>query len=97
MVDNIRQRGDSLFIDMPFFDSHFSLRIVNENSLQGNWIKISGNKQTVVPFRAVFNEKSRYPNTRAAAFNISGRWAAHFRGMNDSTEAVGEFSQLGNR
>ena len=27
LVDNIRQRGDSLFIDMPFFDSHFAHRI----------------------------------------------------------------------
>ena len=95
LVDNIRQQGDSLFIDMPFFDSHFSLRIVDETTLEGNWIKISGNKQSVVPFRAVFNQVSRFPDPKAPLFNISGRWAAHFRGLTDSTEAVGEFSQLG--
>jgi len=97
LVDNIRQQGDSLFIDMPFFDSHFSLHIVNEKTLTGNWIKNSGSKQTRVPFRAIFNQANRFPDTRTPAFNVSGRWSAHFRGADDSTEAVGEFRQLGNR
>ncbi len=97
LVDNVRQQGDSLFIDMPFFDSHFSLRIVNEKTLTGDWVKISGSKQTRVPFRAIFNQASRFPDSRAAVFNVSGRWSAHFRGELDSTEAVGEFRQLGNQ
>jgi thiol-disulfide isomerase/thioredoxin len=96
LVDNIRQQDDSLFIDMPFFDSHFSARIMNTNHLEGNWIKISGDKKTVLPFRASFNESARFPESKSPAFNISGKWAAHFRGLNDSTEAVGEFSQLDN-
>jgi len=95
LVDNIRQQDDSLFIDMPFFVSHFALRIMDKNSLEGNWIKISGNKKTVVPFRATFSVSSRFPESKSPAFNISGKWAAHFRGLNDSTEAIGEFSQLG--
>ena len=53
LVDNIRQQGDSLFIDMPFFDSHFSLRIVNEKTLTGDWVKISGADRPGVPFRAI--------------------------------------------
>ncbi len=97
LVDDIRQQGDSLFIDMPFFDSHFLLRIVNESLLYGDWVKISGSKQTVVPFRAAFNQPDRFPEAKTPAFNISGRWAAHFRGLNDTTEAVGEFSQLGSQ
>ncbi|HEY4966199.1 MAG TPA: TlpA disulfide reductase family protein [Puia sp.] len=97
LVDNIRQVGDSLFIDMPFFDSHFSLRIVDEKTLEGNWIKISGARKTVVPFRAIFNQANRFPNPKAPAFDVSGRWSAHFRGENDSTEAIGEFRQMGNQ
>ena len=34
---------------------------------------------------------------KTAIFNVSGRWSAHFRGENDSTEAVGEFRQSGNQ
>jgi len=96
LVDDIRQQGDSLFINMPFFDSHFALRIVDENHLEGNWIKISGDKQAIVPFRALFNQPDRFLNPRKAAFDVSGRWAAHFRSASDSTEAIGEFRQLGN-
>src|SRR5450631_2461720 len=97
LVDNTREQGDSLFIDMPFFDSHFSLHIVNEKTLTGIWTKISGSKQTRVPFRAIFNQANRFPDSKPAAFNVSGRWSAHFRGADDSTEAVGEFRQLGNQ
>ena len=81
---------------MPFFDSHFALRIVDEKTLEGQWIKIAGDKQAVVPFRAVFNQPDRFPNAKAARFDISGRWATHFHGASDSTEAIGEFRQLGN-
>jgi thiol-disulfide isomerase/thioredoxin len=96
LVDNIRLRGDSLFIDMPFFDSHFLLRVVDENILEGDWVKISGPRITRVPFRASCNQKKRFPNPRPPAFNVSGRWSTHFRGEDDSTEAIGEFRQSGN-
>ena len=95
LVDNIRQQGDSLFIDMPFFDSHFALLIKDSEKLEGNWIKNSGTKQSVVPFRAFFNEDERYPDPQIPAFNISGRWSAHFKGATDTTEAIGEFKQSG--
>jgi thiol-disulfide isomerase/thioredoxin len=96
MVDNIRFQGDSLFIDMPFFDSHFFLRIVDENTLEGVWVKISGPKSASVPFLAKFNQRVRFPNPRPPLFNVSGRWSTLFRGEDDSTVAVGEFRQMGN-
>lgn len=95
LVDNIRPFGDSLFIDMPFFDSHFSLRIVNKEYLRGSWIKISAGKKTVVPFQAVFNQTARFPIREKPAFNISGRWSTLFRGVKDSSIAIGEFRQEG--
>jgi len=95
LVDNIRQLGDSLWIDMPFFDSHFSIRIMDEQKLEGNWIKNNGDRQAVVPFTAIYNIKERFPVMQAPVFNISGRWSVHFKGMLDTTEAVGEFKQSG--
>jgi len=95
LVDNIRQKGDSLFIEMPFFDSHFVLRILGSQKLEGNWIKNYGDRQVAVPFQAVFNVKERYPDSKPPAFNISGRWSVHFKGLTDTTEAVGEFTQTG--
>jgi thiol-disulfide isomerase/thioredoxin len=97
LVDNIRKQGDSLFIEMPFFDSHFAVRILDEQKMEGSWIKDYGNRVVVIPFQAIFNEPNRYEVTQAPVFNISGRWAVHFKGADDSTEAVGEFRQSGSQ
>ena len=95
LVDNIHLEGDSVFIDMPFFDSRFALRILDERELQGIWIKNYGDREVAISFRAIFDEKQRYPDARPPSFNISGRWAVHFKGEQDSTESVGEFKQMG--
>jgi thiol-disulfide isomerase/thioredoxin len=95
LVDNIRQEGDSLFIVMPFFDSYFALRITSNQKLEGNWIKNYGDHIIATSFLANFNETSRYPTSLPSKFNISGRWAVHFKGVMDSTEAIGEFRQSG--
>jgi thiol-disulfide isomerase/thioredoxin len=97
LVDDIHQKDDSVYINMPFFDSRFALRILDERNLVGIWIKNYGNRQVAVPFQAIFNEPQRYPVSRAPLFNISGRWAVHFKGEGDSTESVGEFKQQGSQ
>jgi thiol-disulfide isomerase/thioredoxin len=97
LVDNVRRKGDSLFINMPFFDSRFDLRILGENKLEGSWIKNNGNRQAIVAFCATFNKAERYPFSKPPAFNISGRWSVHFKGVADSTEAIGEFKQSGSK
>src|SRR5664279_5450398 len=95
LVENIRSDGDSLFIDMPFFDSHFSLYFKNKHHLEGNWIKFSGERKTVVPFHAYFGDSDRFPVHYSPLFDISGRWSVLFRGVTDTTLAVGEFKQTG--
>jgi thiol-disulfide isomerase/thioredoxin len=99
LVDNFRQQGDSVFIDMPFFDSRFVLRVVNEKTLEGSWIKNYGDHEVAVPFmaRQENSDESRFVTTQKPLFDISGRWAAYFRGPDDSTEAVGEFKQFGSQ
>ena len=97
LVDNIRLQDDSIFIEMPFFDSRFALRIVDEQKMEGVWLKDYGNRVVATRFQAIFNEENRYPVWLDPAFNISGRWAVHFKGVDDSTEAVGEFRQSGSQ
>ena len=46
-------------------------------------------------FFAVYNISQRFPVYQAPLINISGRWSVHFKGTNDSTESVGEFTQRG--
>jgi thiol-disulfide isomerase/thioredoxin len=98
LVDNVRLQGDSLFIEMPFFDSYFELRILDEQRLEGNWTKNYGDRRVSTSFQAIFNEADRYPVSEAPAFNISGRWAVHFKENGDSLEeAIGEFRQSGSQ
>jgi thiol-disulfide isomerase/thioredoxin len=100
LVDNIHQRGDSVFINMPFFDSRFAVRITDSAHLDGYYIKNYGDHLLSIPFSAVY--KAMDPagldkTKKIPLYNISGRWSVLFRELKDSTPAVGEFTQLGNR
>jgi thiol-disulfide isomerase/thioredoxin len=97
LVDRILQRQDSVFIEMPFFDSRFALRLYSANELDGNWIKNYGQRQVVTAFRAVFNDPQRFPVMHNPLFNVSGRWSAWFDESDGRMEAVGEFKQTGSR
>src|SRR3954447_11041749 len=97
LVDSIVQKGDSLWIQMPFFASRFALKIKANGNLEGNYIKSYGNKQQEIPFTAIYGNATRYPAVRKPLYNLSGRWAVTFEGKNDlATKAVGEFKQTKN-
>ena len=95
LVDNIRQKEDSVFIEMPFFDSRFALRISGANKLEGNWIKNYGHRQVITPFRAIWNQPERFSVIHSPLFNVTGRWSTRFDKGDRYTEAVGEFAQTG--
>jgi thiol-disulfide isomerase/thioredoxin len=96
LADDIRQREDSIFIEMPFFDSRFALRLYDDDKLKGNWIKNYGHRQVTMPVVAVRNQTQRFSVTRSPLFNITGRWSVYFKEKNQSTEnAIGEFNQSG--
>ena len=96
LVDSIQIRQDSVFIQMPFFESGFKAKITPDGNLQGVWIKKSGNFIQSLPFKAEYNTKKRFEITAPANANISGRWAANFVGKNNKVSAlVGEFKQTG--
>ena len=98
-VDSILVKGDSVWVQMPFFDSYIRARLVSGNKLQGQWIKRLELTEAVMPFSAVHNVRQRFaaPST-AAAHNISGRWSVDFvsSDQKDTTHSVGEFLQKGN-
>jgi len=96
LADDIRQREDSIFIEMPFFDSRFALRLYDDDKLKGSWIKNYGHRQVTMPVVAVRNQTQRFSVTRSPLFNITGRWSVYFKEKNQSTEnAIGEFNQSG--
>lgn len=96
LVDDIRQEGDSVWITMPFFDAHFAVAIKTNGSLEGKFIKISGDRRSEIPFYALPNNKERYRATAKPAYNVTGRWAVTFGEGKNTTLAVGEFRQAAN-
>ena len=55
-VSNIAIEGDSLFVQMPVFESQFRLK-KTYNKLTGVWLKNGAVKTQVIPFSAVFGGK----------------------------------------
>ncbi len=98
-VEEIIDKGDSLQIIMPLFDSEIHVKKQN-NKLSGIWIKHLGDKKDVfMPFEAILGDNFRFTNTSSASVNnIAGRWETVFISEeNDTTIAVGEFTQNGKK
>ncbi|HOA37203.1 MAG TPA: TlpA disulfide reductase family protein [Flavihumibacter sp.] len=96
-VKNIELAGDSLFIEMPFFESSFRLQLQKDGSLAGNWIKGTSGKTIVMPFVAKPGHEPRFIGKAPAKHNITGKWEMHFGNKKADDIAVGEFSQKGNQ
>ncbi len=94
-VSNITIDGDSLFVQMPVFESQFRLKKMG-NKLNGVWIKNGAVKTLVIPFSASFGGK-RFATNTAAVKNITGRWAVTFANSKTGELSVAEFKQTGNK
>ncbi len=95
LVDNIKTANDSLFIQMPFFESGFVVKLQDNGNLAGKWVKHYGPRVQVLPFSATYNKAERFTANAQPKFNISGRWSTVFKGKYGETEAIGEFKQKG--
>jgi thiol-disulfide isomerase/thioredoxin len=93
-VDNIKQSGDSVFIEMPFFDSRFALQMQPDGHLAGSWIKNYNTRPQVLAFEAWPGKTARFIATTKPLHNITGRWATVFK-TSSTEDVVGEFKQEG--
>lgn len=93
-VEDIYFTKDSVFINMPVFESSFKAR-VSYGKWEGTWTRATSTNDQVLPFTAY--KALDYVLVKASA-NISGRWAVAFG--NDKTKvngSVAEFKQTGNK
>jgi peroxiredoxin len=95
-VTDIRERGDSVLIHMPLFNSEFKLK-KNSDGLQGKWIKHYADRDAIMDFKAEPGQSWRFfSKVSPSKFNITGRFSAVF--VNDKAKkdtTVGEFKQNG--
>lgn len=95
LVDSIETRSDSVFIQMPFFESGFKAKITSAGNLQGEWIKHYGERVLRLPFEAEFNNGKRFDISSPPTANISGKWVSTFKSGNRTSTYVTEFKQDG--
>jgi len=97
-VDSIRMKGDSLFVDMPFFDSRMAVS-TKDKVLRGFWYKGTTTADLVMPLEATPGISWRFrPIEGDAAVNITGRYAVEFTRPDGSRrKSVAEFRQVKNR
>jgi peroxiredoxin len=95
-VDSVQVIGDSVFIQLPFFESAFRAKIT-PSGLQGNWLRQRGNKLQIMPFTALYNQQ-RFAVPQTPKYNITGRYTVAFEGVPTvDSVSVGEFTQQGSR
>jgi thiol-disulfide isomerase/thioredoxin len=92
VVDELKQKGDSLNFKMPVFDTEFRTRIVDGN-LEGVWINHYKTTNNSMRFKAVFGESKRFLFTPGKVNPVfEGRWETTFSpGTKDSSKAIGVF------
>jgi thiol-disulfide isomerase/thioredoxin len=97
-VDQVSFKKDSVFIQMPVFESRFVGRLLKNETIEGVWIKGTSSKDQVVPFTARAGIRERFPAHQKTKADISGRWAANFISTDTSERiAVAEFKQNENK
>jgi thiol-disulfide isomerase/thioredoxin len=94
LVDDIKQRGDSVFIEMPFFESSFRLKLNKDQSLTGKWRKATSGTFLELPVHFVWGIKERFPVSTVNKNNIAGKWMVTFTRSNGTNRPViAEFQQ----
>ncbi|WP_158800088.1 TlpA disulfide reductase family protein [Pedobacter sp. L105] len=97
LVNDLTVVKDSLFINMPVFESSFRVKIISKDSLAGVWIKRGPTKDNVMPFSATTKEQYRFsPVNGDASQQAAGKWKIDFIRGSNHEPALGNFSQNGN-
>ena len=93
LVDSIETRADSVFIQLPFFESGFKARITEQGNLEGEWIKHYGERILRLPFKAEFDNDKRFEVSQDPVANITGSWVSTFVNKGRKSTYAAEFKQ----
>lgn len=98
-IPNVHISADSIFINMPVFESGFKARIVSKDSINGVWQRASVAKQIQIPFTATARNSRRFIAANGdATQKAGGKWAISFQSYNgDTSPAIGVFHQTKNK
>lgn len=94
-VDEIAQRGDSIIIQLPVFDTEFHCK-QTDNGLAGFWINHYRTTAQRIAFSSVCGESHRFSPSQGLMKNVLlGKWEAEFSpGTSTASKALGLFQQV---
>lgn len=96
-VDKIRYTKDSVFIEMPVFESGFKAKRVSSQYWEGTWTRATSKGVQVMPFVAQTQLSVPAKTIAKAKTDITGKWAISFtKGDEISKPAIGDWQQKGN-
>ena len=97
-VDKIRYTADSVFIEMPVFESYFRARRVSAQKWEGSWTNAGSTQWIVMPFIAEQQAVVAQPALAAPRTDVTGKWQVTLTRPNGTTRpAIGEWQQKGNQ
>jgi thiol-disulfide isomerase/thioredoxin len=98
-VPDVKIARDSIFINMPVFESGFKAKIISKDSISGVWHRASIAKRIEIPFTATAKNPQRFvPVNGNATQNAKGKWAISFKSYRGNiSPAIGEFQQVNNK
>ncbi|HMP87136.1 MAG TPA: hypothetical protein PKE63_07640, partial [Lacibacter sp.] len=86
LVEEVREQGDSLFAEMPFFEARLRFRVLPNDRLTGTWSKGTAGADLELPVTATPGGEERFPGSRPA----SGQLAHELEGI-DKAGLAGYF------
>lgn len=97
-ISDIRIKGDSLLLEMPFFESGFSLKKNSDQGYSGTWSRATSTQTWVMPVLIEPTSARFTPPAGNATKQVSGRWRVVFTRPNGASRpAIAEFKQSGNK
>lgn len=93
-ITDIEQKADSIFIDLPIYESRFELKVVNSTLLRGYWRNFYKNADYTIPTKAVFNKTYRFSDKKEKPNQpISGKYEVTLKPESgNETMAIGLFN-----
>ena len=98
-VEDIILKRDSIFIQMPFFNSRFFGKLKSDSLIEGFWVDDSRPDNYRIPFKGFYGLNSRFDfDKNNALADYNGSWKIVFDpNSDDSCNAIGIFHQEGNQ
>ena len=90
------QKGDSLYVRFPFFNSMLVFKANTKRSINGYWINFNKKGVYKIPFSSKKKRSRRFSlaKRKVMDINLDGKWEVTFEpNTNSSYPAVGVFSQ----